>query len=91
VAGGSSGGQVEQDTFAVGDSGPTEIGAMIQRLGALGVGVEWGVPALVMGVPGLLIILIVLAQSLGGAAWLPVVRRRIGGFGISGPRLPHRT
>jgi hypothetical protein len=90
VVGGGTGGPGAQDTFTIGDTS-TEIGAMIQRLGSVGLGVEWGVPAFVMGVPGLLLILIVLAQSLGGSAWLPVVRRRIGSFGIRGPRLPHRT
>lgn len=59
---------------------------MIQRLGTLGLGVEWGVPAFVVGVPGLLILLVILLQSLGGAAWLPLVRRRIGGFGVRRPR-----
>ena len=63
---------------------------MIQRLATLGIGIEWGVPAFVMGVPGLLLILVVLAQTLGGSAWLPLVRRRIGAFGIRAPRRSDR-
>ena len=63
---------------------------MIQRLAALGVGIEWGVPAFVMGVPGLLLILVVLAQTLGGSAWLPLVRRRIGAFGVRDRRRSNR-
>jgi hypothetical protein len=55
---------------------------MIQRLGSLGLGIEWGVPAFIVGVPGLLIILVIVLQSLGGSAWLPLVRRKIGTFGI---------
>ncbi len=45
-----------------------------------GDGFEWAVPGLVLSVPGLLIVLIAVgAQAFGAAAWLPVVRRRIGG------------
>jgi hypothetical protein len=80
-----------RDTFALGGTEPTQIGAMIQRLGTLGLGIEWGVPGLIMGVPGLLIILVILLQALGGAAWLPLVRRRIGGFGVRGPRQRKRA
>jgi hypothetical protein len=80
------GGPGAKDTFALGGTESTQIGAMIQRLDALGLGIEWGIPAVITGVPGLLIVLIVLAQSLGGSAWLPLVRRRIGGFEIRGSR-----
>ena len=60
-------------------------------MGSLGMAAEWGVPAIVMSVPGLLIVLIVVAQGLGGAAWLPLVRRRIGGFGLRAPRSAGRA
>jgi hypothetical protein len=70
------------DTFTVGGSGTGQVSATIGRIGLVGVGVEWGVPAVVLGVPGLLLIIVVMAQSLGGLAWLPIVRRRIGGFGL---------
>ncbi len=50
-----------------------------------GEGFAWAVPGLVLTVPGLLLVLIViLAQALGAVAWLPVVRRRIGAFGLRG-------
>jgi hypothetical protein len=46
----------------------------------------WAVPSLVLTVPGLLLLLTILAQLAGAAAWLPVVRSRLGGFGIRGNR-----
>jgi hypothetical protein len=52
--------------------------AAIDRLGSL----TWAVPSLVLAVPGLLLVLAVMAQAVGGALWLPVIRRRIGGFGL---------
>ena len=42
----------------------------------------WAVPSLVLAVPGLLLVLAVMAQAVGGVLWLPVIRRRIGGFGL---------
>jgi len=42
-------------------------------------GFEWAVPALVLTVPGILIVIAVLAQTLIGLAWLPVARRWLGG------------
>ena len=41
-------------------------------------GFEWAVPVLVLTVPGLLIVIAVLAQSLIGLAWLPVTLRWLG-------------
>ena len=43
---------------------------------------SWAVPSLVLAVPGLLLVLAVLAQAVGGVLWLPVIRRRIGSFGV---------
>jgi hypothetical protein len=43
-------------------------------------------PALVLSVPGLLVILAVGAQAFGALAWLPIARRKLGGFGIRGSR-----
>jgi hypothetical protein len=48
-------------------------------------GIVWAVPSLVLTVPGLLLVLAVLAQAAAGAAWLPVVRRKVGSF-FQGPR-----
>ena len=45
-------------------------------------GVEWAVPAFALGVPGLLLMIAVGAQALVGAAWLPFIRRWLGGVGI---------
>jgi hypothetical protein len=42
-------------------------------------GFEWAVPALVLTVPGILIVIAVLAQALIGLAWLPITRRWLGG------------
>ena len=48
-----------------------------------GEGFAWAVPGLVLSVPGLFLVLAVIgAQAIGAFAWLPVVRRRIGAFGI---------
>lgn len=48
---------------------------------------DWAVPGLVISVPGLLLIVVaILVQTLGALAWLPVVRRRIGGFGLGAGR-----
>jgi hypothetical protein len=40
---------------------------------------SWSVPAAVVGVPGLLVLLVVGLQAIGGAAWLPVARRGLRG------------
>lgn len=52
--------------------------AAMEGLGSL----TWAVPSLVLAVPGLLLVLAVMAQAVGGVLWLPVIRRRIGGFGL---------
>ena len=39
-------------------------------------------PAVVLGFPGLLVLLAVGAQAFGGLAWLPVARRKLGTFGL---------
>jgi hypothetical protein len=44
--------------------------------------IEFAIPSLVLSVPGLLLVLAVLAQGVVGAAWLPVARRWLGGFGL---------
>jgi hypothetical protein len=43
---------------------------------------DWAVPGLVLSLPGMLLVLAILAQAMGALAWLPLVRRRIGGFGF---------
>jgi hypothetical protein len=44
--------------------------------------IDWAVPSLVLSVPGLLLILAVLAQALVGSLWIPVIRRWLGTFGV---------
>ncbi|TMG25507.1 MAG: hypothetical protein E6H96_03535 [Chloroflexi bacterium] len=50
-------------------------------------GFDWAVPAFVMTVPGLLLILAILAQAGLGILWLPLVRRKLGAFGVQRRRL----
>jgi uncharacterized membrane protein len=48
---------------------------------------DWAVPGLVLSVPGLLLVVVAMGvQVLGAMAWLPVVRRWIGVFGLSSRR-----
>jgi hypothetical protein len=79
---GGPGGQ-EIDVAPVGgtrDSVDVGLGTDLLGFDAL---VEYAVPSLVLTVPGLLLMLAVLGQALVGAAWLPVVRRWLGGFGFA--------
>lgn len=58
-------------------------GAVMALLDGLPGGLlAWVYPAFALTVPGLLLILAVGAQALGALAWLPLVRRRLGGFGF---------
>jgi hypothetical protein len=52
---------------------------------------DWAVPGLVLSVPGLLLVLAIAAQAAGALAWLPLVRRRIGGFGLRAESESPRT
>jgi len=51
--------------------------------GAVGIIGPFVVPGFLAAASGFLLILLMLAQALGALAWLPVVRRRVGSFGIS--------
>jgi hypothetical protein len=53
--------------------------------GGIGIIGPFVVPGFLAAASGFLIILLMLAQALGALAWLPVVRRRVGSFGI-GPK-----
>ena len=46
-------------------------------LGTLSIPTDWIVPGLVLGVPGMILIIAVIAQALGAVAWLPLVRRSL--------------
>lgn len=50
--------------------------------GAVGLIGPFVVPGFLAAASGFLLILLMLAQALGALAWLPVVRRRVGSFGI---------
>ena len=50
--------------------------------GAVGIIGPFVVPGFLAAASGFLLILLMLAQALGALAWLPVVRRRVGSFGI---------
>ena len=70
------------DPFTVGGKPGAPLGGLVNvEVPTIG-GVEWAVPALVLTVPGLLLILAIAIQALvGGAVWLPFVRRWLG-FGL---------
>jgi hypothetical protein len=55
------------------------VGVLIRSPGGLP---EWAYPAVALTIPGLLLLLAVAAQAIGALAWLPFIRRRIGGFGL---------
>jgi hypothetical protein len=42
-------------------------------------GFEWAIPALVLTVPGIVLVLAILAQAIIGVLWVPVTRRWVGG------------
>ena len=46
----------------------------------------WSYPAIVMTLPGILLLIAIGAQALGAVAWLPIVRRRVGAFGVQRKR-----
>jgi len=82
---GSVGGDTPVDTgrFAVGFSGLGPIDGLVDvDVVGFDAMLEWAVPALLLSVPGLLLLLAVLAQAAGGLLWLPMVRRWLGGFGL---------
>ena len=78
-----------QDAFAIGSigrGGPNSPDVTFGSLGSLSFSFEWLIPSLVVSVPGLLLLLVIGAQLLAGAAWLPLVRREVGDFGLGSRR-----
>jgi VCBS repeat-containing protein len=57
-------------------------------LGFIGRAFDWLVPGAMLTVPGLLLMLAIAAQAFGALAWLPLVRRKIGDFGLGQERSP---
>lgn len=74
------------DRFLLPALEPTGIDVIIDASFAGFSGIEWAVPAFVLGVPGLLLMIAVGAQAIVGIAWLPFVRRWLGGAGALGVR-----
>ena len=71
---------------------PVAFGDSLSQFTALfGRAFDWAVPGLILSVPGLLLVLAIVAQAIGALAWLPLVRRRIGGFGLRFGRTVDRT
>jgi hypothetical protein len=62
--------------------GPSDAGVSFGTMGPLDFAFEWVVPGFVLSLPGIILIVAVLAQALIGAVWLPVSRRELGDFGL---------
>ena len=58
--------------------------AALAAFGAIGLG-AFTVPGLVVGVPGLLVVLAVVFQLVGGSAFVPIARRWQRGIGLRRP------
>jgi hypothetical protein len=67
------------DADGIGGIGEASINAVAELPGGV---LGFTLPALVVSVPGLLLLLAIGAQAIGALAWLPVVRRRMGGLGV---------
>jgi VCBS repeat-containing protein len=83
---GSNGGGTDADgpVFRISGDAPGKLSS-VPLVGAEFTGfdsIDWAVPALTLTVPGLLVMLAVLAQLSAGAIWLPVVRRWLDAFGL---------
>ncbi len=85
--GGSGNGSGLEVGGGAGDPGGTDLGPGLFGFDAL---VEFAVPSLILTVPGMLLVIAVLAQGAVGAAWLPFARRWLGGLGL-GRRDPDRA
>jgi hypothetical protein len=82
-----------RDQFAIGsisNGGSGSPDVSFGSLGPLSFSFEWLIPSLVVSGPGLLVLLVIGAQLLAGAAWLPVVRRELGDFGLGSRRRARR-
>ena len=63
------------------NTGP--VGDLTSSIGGVGANLAWTAPAAVLALPGLLVLVVGVIQALGGAAWLPVVRRALRGTGVT--------
>ena len=71
---------------SIGQGGSDSPDVTFGSLGPLSFSFEWLIPSLVVSVPGLLVLVVIGAQLLAGAAWLPLVRRDVGDFGLGSRR-----
>ncbi len=69
-----------REVFAVPEPTEGAVGGTlsIQAISFDGSDFQWLVPAAALSVPGLLIVAAVALQMVGGAVWIPIVRRRLG-------------
>ena len=91
----SDGGDPPEDTWSIGGDASSSSGdgttqmpianLAASTLGLFGKAFDWLVPGALVTVPGLLLIVVIAAQMFGALAWLPLVRRKIGGFGFGEP------
>jgi hypothetical protein len=92
-SGGGAGADGGAPVFSVDGAGAGGRGGGIPVVGAEMVGfdtIDWAVPALTLTVPGLLLMLAVIAQLSAGAVWLPIARRWMGAFGVGRRRRPRQ-
>ena len=80
--GGPGGTHGDGPVFSIGGDGPDPIVPITNPEFAGFDSIDWAVPALTLSVPGLLLMLAVLAQLTASAIWLPMVRRWLGAFGV---------
>ncbi len=74
----------------IGRGGPNSPDVTFGSLGPLSFSFEWLIPSLVISGPGLMILIVIGAQFVAGAAWLPLVRRDVGQFGLGSRRAGQR-
>jgi hypothetical protein len=86
---GGSGGAPGSAGYRVGGQ-PSPTGSLtLGDIALPGISLSLLVPSLVVTAPGLLLLLLaILAQGFGGMAWLPLVRRWLGDFGVQRRRQP---
>ncbi|HET9344610.1 MAG TPA: Ig-like domain-containing protein [Candidatus Limnocylindrales bacterium] len=89
--GSDAGSDADGPVFSVGGDGPQPAVPFVGTAFAGFDGIDWAVPALTLTVPGLLLMLAVLAQLTAGAIWVPVARRWLGAFGLGRRRRRRRT
>jgi hypothetical protein len=66
------------DAAGAGTTGEGPIASIdVPFLGTLSIPTDWVVPGLVLVVPGMLLIIAVIAQALGAVVWLPLIRRNL--------------